>query len=548
MLRVLVADDEQLERQALRMVLELERHDCQVVGSASTGGEAVKLAEEKQPDLVFMDIKMPGMGGLQAIRRLRSMMPDVRVVILSAYDEFAYAQEAIRLGTFDYLLKPAQPSEICRIVGEVARQVSRERQWQKRQRDELRRQEEAAIRLRASLVYDLIMENVASEAEARERVADLGLPTGSVAPMVIRWSCDGIINGESVSDIDQEVKNRVAWAAKQVLRDCPDYLVLPLGRDGVVALRFFPPDNSDEEWPQEVEHIGARMAEMGVLNAAVGWGQPQDRLISLGESFREAERALHYGCLPGAEGVATRSVMGRSQGSGSGASSPEERHLLHFIGQGDTQRAHEALDSLVPRVLQENQGREAMRMQCRRLLISMVRAGVEAGISSQSAARLSREAITELSGKLTLAQLLTWLKNCLDQLLDISRHNMSHGGRNAISAARAYLQRNYHYSVGLEEVAEAVQLSPHYFSRRFKAETGESFIEYLTGLRLAEARKLLTRPNIPVAEVAERVGFTEGAYFSRVFRRAEGVTPTQYRRSAGEREGERDEKSRAKQW
>ncbi|HYF77837.1 MAG TPA: response regulator [Symbiobacteriaceae bacterium] len=138
-MRILVADDEAIERTALRVIVQRYVPGAEVVGEAGTGRQAIELAETLRPDVILMDINMPGMTGLEALREIRERSPAVRCLIISAYDHFHFAQEALRLGAVDYLLKPVKQNQMVDVLGRLVGEISQERQ---RRQDELKRKEQ----------------------------------------------------------------------------------------------------------------------------------------------------------------------------------------------------------------------------------------------------------------------------------------------------------------------------------------------------------------------------------------------------------------------
>ncbi|MDC3412085.1 response regulator [Aquibacillus sp. 3ASR75-11] len=130
MFRILVVDDEGIERQAMRQILTQGLQKVEVIGEATNGREAIRLASEQKPDIVLMDIKMPGIDGVQAVKMIKKAQPDTKFIMVSAYDTFEYAREVMREGVKEYLLKPTKKKEIMDTVGRVIREIRNERMGQ----------------------------------------------------------------------------------------------------------------------------------------------------------------------------------------------------------------------------------------------------------------------------------------------------------------------------------------------------------------------------------------------------------------------------------
>ena len=185
MYTLLIADDEQLERQALRFIIEKNYPQVQIVGEAGDGASAVRLAMEERPDIVLMDIRMPEINGLEAAKSIRVLLPDTRIVMLTAFDEFSYAKQALSMGAVEYLLKPVRPEELTETLRKVAEGVKAMKS--KHQEEEALRKSvaEAMPFIQMSFVYDLISGQVEEMTHYRERASFLGLAVDPGVALVL---------------------------------------------------------------------------------------------------------------------------------------------------------------------------------------------------------------------------------------------------------------------------------------------------------------------------------------------------------------------------
>ena len=146
MYTLLIADDEQLERQALRFIIEKKCPDVRVIGETGDGNSAVSIAVREKPDIVLMDIRMPELNGLEAARAIRTMLPHTAIIILTAFDEFSYAKEALSSGAVEYLLKPLHPNDLLQTLEAVVAKVGERKR---------REQEEAELRKNLNKLFHL---------------------------------------------------------------------------------------------------------------------------------------------------------------------------------------------------------------------------------------------------------------------------------------------------------------------------------------------------------------------------------------------------------
>lgn len=538
MLKVLVADDEQLERQALRYVMEQHCPNLEVVGLAANGREAISLARETNPDILFMDIKMPGIDGLKAIRVIRENCPRTKIVILSAYDEFVFAQEALKLGAIDYILKPARPQEVVEVVETLAANIFRERE-RAAQEARLRRELDKMMPfIQTAFVYDLIMGNIEAEEEIRERAEffQLSLLPGAVLIIEIDHFASRTSHEPELNR--QLLKKEVFQVVEKVLAEFPRGIVTTLGSDKLVLL--FSPQEENNGFPLQkrvlelAERIRYLVAKTTGFTVTVGIGRFYEDLRDLHRSFGEAERAIQFGYFLGADQVIHIDDVDQDPERIPDYPMREERALVRWVCLGDEDAARPALERLLEKLLVPYPGQlEVAKARMLELLVVMSRAAVEGGAPVGEVSRLNLSYILELGRLQDSEEIRSWMNGVLEKFLAGVNSGRQRLRSQAVTRAKEYMEENFSRDISLEEISAFVNLSPYYFSRLFKQEEGLSFVEYLTRLRIEEAKRLLRSSQESIVNIALRVGYSEANYFSRVFRKLEGCTPSQYREGQG---------------
>ncbi|MBC7105937.1 MAG: response regulator, partial [Firmicutes bacterium] len=298
--KAMLVDDEVLERAALAKILKRMGLPLEVVGEARNGLEALELAARFQPDLVFMDIKMPGPSGLETTKRLKERCPDAKVIIITAYGEFDYAQEALKLGASDYILKPYLPGDLAPVVERIVADITGTKI--KRQEEEKLRHQltEAMPYIQMSLGYDLLSGHCPDEGEIRARAEFLGVRGLPSVAMVADIDGFGEVTWEKPEVEKQLLKNRVYRAIRSVTSAAEEasVLVLPFGGDEMVILCAFP----DGEGGEGVRHRVMQLAETArraveeqtEVTVTVGVGR-RYAPTGLHRSFREASEAQQLG-------------------------------------------------------------------------------------------------------------------------------------------------------------------------------------------------------------------------------------------------------------
>ncbi|WP_449602212.1 response regulator transcription factor [Paenibacillus sp. Marseille-Q9583] len=386
-MNILIADDERVIREGIKRTIRSIYPDYCVHVAASTE-EAVKIMEEQSIHIVLTDILMPGMNGLEFMRISKRRYPYVKWVVISAHSEFAYAQEAVRLGARDYLLKPIGKSKLLEIISNLSLEIEQDHKLIK---DE--------DRLRSSLKY--LREGVF------QRLAS-GFNLGNL-------------------DISQLIEDHQCF-----------YLILLQMDAGDKNIR--------------IEHFIV-------------------------------------------ENVLTELIERDGRGF---VVSYDRQSLLGLI----TLREDARLESFL------EDGRTYLK-QYLKTPFQMVQSGLSYDIN-------------------TVPQIVTSLREAVNsQVLDLTPVKGS--GEKAIDIALQYVKEHYFEDLTLEKIASVVFLNPVYFSQLFKQKTGQGYKEYVTSLRLEQAKLLLVNSKLKVAEIAERIGYQDMRHFTQMFRKRFLVTPTEYR-------------------
>ncbi|QQZ59899.1 response regulator [Paenibacillus sonchi] len=386
-MNILVADDERVIREGIRRTIGQISPDHQVFVAAKAE-EAVRIMEEQRIHIVLTDILMPGMSGLEFMKISKRRYPYVKWVVISAHSEFSYAQEAVRLGARDYLLKPIGKNKLLELINNLTAEIEQD--------NDISRQGE---RLKASLRF--LREGVF------QRLAS-GLDIGNL-------------------DIEPFIEDYKHFYMVMVQLDA---------EDRSIRLEHF-----------IVENVLSELIELHGRGFVVSY----DRQSLLGLITLREDAVIQQ------------------------FQNEVKEHLTHYL-KIPFQVIHSGLShdfSTVPQVVK--------RMR-------------EASAS---------------------------------QVLELEP--MKGSGEKAIDVALHYIKEHFHEDLSLEKMASVVFLNPAYFSQLFKQKTGQGYKEYVTSLRLEQAKLLLLNPRLKLAEIAERVGYQDMKHFTQMFRKRYQLTPTEYR-------------------
>lgn len=517
MFSLLIADDEALEREGLELMIRHILPDTFHFLHADNGRKAIQITEEERPDFIFMDIKMPGIQGLEAVRHISSIVPSTKIVIITAHDYFSYAKEGLALGVRDYLLKPARPEEILHVLQLLITEKEEEKHLRNQQL-ELQEKLSQLIPLAENELSLMLMLESVQEVELEQLAALLNLQWYKGYAMVLSFSR----KSKKEWDEFQVLKREVYEAVKHFTKPNLSPIVGPIvGHQMALFIPLLPGSHGYSQRIHSLEwgeRIRRGIEERFHLSLSVGIGPVREVWDGISRSYREAVRVCaednlllnvrHYDDMLLSSGQTMISL-------------DDEKKLLDALLRHNKQESAEKFGSLYSILEGKSLGSfTTLRVEVIGLLMFLCRA-VQSGEGANLMASLSA---TEDSDALRKSALY-WLDSFIDGLREEREQSRSHVFRRAL----LYIEQKYKDDISMEQIAEYVNLSPHYFSKLFKQHAGETFIDHVTGLRMKEAKHLIVEQGLSLKEICYEVGYKDPNYFSRVFKKATGITPSEYR-------------------
>ncbi|WP_028551485.1 response regulator [Paenibacillus sp. UNC451MF] len=445
MYRLLIADDEALEREGLEWIVQRMLPDQFEIIHAENGRMAIERAEEHRPHIILMDVNMPGIQGLDALREIKRQLPETKMVLVTAYDYFSYAKEALTLGVKEYIVKPARREQVVQTLQQLVAELERER---------LKRMEDLQLRDKVSQLQPLVENEL-----ALMFMVDQVL--GASAPLLSEWldfpldqGCSVVIafsEPEHVYSLDKKkMYDTVRSFAKSHFAG-PSLISSFIDRHMAVFLSK-PPDVQDSDWQSIMRQYGEKLCSITerqlALTVSIGIGSTHSDVEGLRKSYFEAVFASTY------------------------------------FEQG---------------------GKVCLFAELRK----------QGGVSSLSNPSDQRESTEHRS----------YVLSALQRIREEREEQTIH----VLDKAKNYIESRFTEDISLEEAADFVHLNPHYFSKVFKQHIGETFIDFLTRLRIEKAKELMASNELSLKEVCFEVGYKDPNYFSRVFKKVTGMTPTEFR-------------------
>lgn len=536
MYKILIADDEYLERKALGIILK-ERSgikDIEIVGKAAKGEEAVELAVKNKADIVFIDIKMPGMNGLQAIKKIKAELPEARFVILTAYDEFEYVQEALKLNIEEYLLKPVKPEKVITVMLSLIKKIEASRKEEK-VREKMKEKLDMVIPyIKMSFVFDLIFLNIDTVEEIKSRTEFFDIDELPSAVMIadIDKFARTTVNQDEVRR--QLHKKEVFSVIKDFAAAYSSLMIVPMSSDKIVILYFGEKKYQNKQiknWlRQTAEQMVADIKRKTDFTITIGIGSYYDDPRMVDRSYYEALGAIRNSILVGEKSVIHWEDIKNNDYEDIAYPYDIETKLIEKLKTAKTEQLAELIDTLFDNwQLDDNFDSMMVKSRILELLGVLSRSAVEAGAKYKDISPLNYKYTQQLFKINTINALKKWLYSLVIKFIEKVDEVEEEDKEKIIYDGVKYIQSNFTDDISLTEAATAASLSVHYFSRLFKKEMGCTFKEYLTELRMREAKKKLKNRDDNIANIAKAIGYNNPGYFSKVFKKYEGIPPSEFR-------------------
>ena len=529
---VLMVDDEQEVIEVIMRKLNWEELGFTVCASAANGAEALEMAEELEPSVVMTDIKMPYMDGLELTRRLKSLFPDIRIIIFSGFDEFEYAQEAMRLGAEEYLLKPIDSEEIRRVFVKVKRQLDEERD-RRRSVERLEEYYQKSLPLLRENFFLSLMDGHMPEEKLREYMQDYRVRLEGP------WFIIAIIH-VSATEAPRDMTPRllsfaVRELAEDYFRDRWDSYVFYY-RGNVILLSQLPAADRVSAYTDDCDRF-CRLARRSCRAVVtVGISGACSRIHELPAAYEAAREAVSYRILYGTgKAINIREIApDREQVVSRYDETLEE--IFKQIRMGNEENMHARIDALIGRI--GRSGLREYRMTLMELLTGFYRFAsaneIDIGQILPEQDGRHEDVYSYLRQMDTADDLRQWLEEISGRALALMREQRASKTRSFVVRALDFVRDHYSDAdLDLDMVCSSLGVSAAYFSTVFKKETGSTFINYLTDYRMKEAVRLIDEEDEKTYIIAMKVGYADPNYFSYVFKKKFGMSPTKYKKTRG---------------
>jgi|GEM_PF-4772799 len=534
MYKAVIIDDEAMIRKGLHESIPWADIECKVVGIASNGHEAMQVIDQWKPDIIVTDIKMPGYDGIQVAGSAIKANPRAKVILLSGYSEFEYARQAIQLGVFQFMLKPTVYDDMKTVIADAVRHI---------QAEERRSQELAKFKsefqqqlhtYRSLFLRKLILngqletDTAISEESLRLYEIPLDMPLH-----LILFKPD---EPEAFFNHEEEKQYWIAAITEHIekyVKQVPACYFVPLKDEWFSIVYMTEEEDARETITHMCEEMQSLLSSRDVpFTLSFSISRKKPKLVHVNQAYFEAADALQHIFYTGAGAVIFHADVSQEPDKDNDSApfsyySECSKQIIKALQVGDEEKCRQTLVELYG-AFSRNQERPSMVRAvsvelAAQVLSLVVRGNIEVDFpmrekvineillceTSEGCFKIIETAVVQMSREV-YKQTKTQHKKVIGQII-------------------ALLQEHYAGNISLEWLSAQIHLNSNYISRLIKKETGETFTDLLTGIRIQEAKRLLQNPLSKIYEVSSQTGFEDPHYFSVKFKKSTGISPSEYR-------------------
>lgn len=525
--QVLIVDDEFRIGMLIRKLIHWDELNMECMDIVDNGESALRIVQERQPDIVITDIRMPKIDGLEMIRMTRELYEDTKFIVISGYKEFEYAHHALQYGVDDYLLKPINGNEL----NEALEKIRAELAAKERLSLERIQLQETVSKSRHIIKRDFLKNIIEQEDGIGMEVPGVSLEGEIYRGIDIKL--DYVDYNKSDKKQDRLTVERIVSVVEGILgAEAEEVLICEKENLHIYCLfnydysRAKTIRNSINDILSEIKEylIGFEQYEV-----TIGVGTERTEFGEIRFSIKEAYRAagnrirLGTGRLIYAESIphGGKAVPADTGDDGwDAALSSMESYSRENLGQ--------SINQIYSRFVMRDDIDFSYCYDTAEKLISLFFDNIN--MQQEESAQVKRKLLANCQHCYTVTSMKNLLKAALGEYLDASRRAIEAESTKPVRQAQQYMDEHYRDKIVLEDIAEIVGLNPVYFSVLFKKETGINFSAYLLNVRMERAKELLCGSNGTIAAIAEEVGYKDSRYFSQIFTKTVGVKPALYRK------------------
>jgi two-component system, response regulator YesN len=512
--KAIVVDDEQITRRGLIDYIQWDKYDIEIVGEASDGLEGLNLVEKVKPDLMICDIRMPKMDGIALAKKVKEILPECKIIFLSAYSDVQYLKSAIQLKAIDYVEKPVNLNEFMELIRKTVFLCKEEREKKCREKNLMIKVEQTIPYLRRNLLINLVGQEAGSiaikadaelsgielPAEGRYVCCVLNTPDKEMLEKILQKSMEAF-EAAKVQLIAGEIRQQLVFV-------CPIQANMAIGRISSICQGI-------------IESVKSEFQ----TSAAVGISSLCDSIYNIGEIYKQALEAVSYYFFKGIDNVILYSDIKFLSKHKFILDKHKLLRMEKCFMEQDFQGALKILDSMIKEMKDGDIGSiDSIKQELFKVYLSM--------------SKIYSNLVLEFDNSKLWAKIFAtgdiffirnFISNNLVTIQESIKSTRDNKNNYVIREVEAFIQENYSKNISIADIAKAVCLTPTYLCALFKKDKDETINDYITKIRIQNAMWLLKDQKLKLYEIALKVGYDDSNYFAKVFKKITGYNPSEYR-------------------
>lgn len=538
MIKIFILDDEAIARINLRHMIDWEKEGFSICGEADNGLDALKKVEESKPDIIFTDMNMAGMNGVEFIKRAKSIVPLAKIIAFSAFDDFEFVRQSLKEGAVDYLIKYKMESKSMLAMLEAIRDNIAHENIEKQKTDrimEMATSGKALIQKNVimNLVNGYIKENFTAIIKEYEINIDDKNLIIAAARIDDFYNIKERFNAQELAVFTQTVNNIFSNICDEIGKTT--YVCIEEGKY-IFIMSFSDTSSESQISSKAISNIGIIESTIKrFLNITLSFGLSGicPTLAKICGFYQEAKKVLDDGYFKGSNYIIQKRELANNgiPKYATGLTAAEEKNILSCIRVSKKEEVIKTLELIFKTMKDNKYPFDSVKMTCIDLINLLNRMIKEFGITSSRVYPNANSTYDEFKKFENLEELLNYFKllyTSLMYVLDVNKLNNTYSP--IVKKAIEYIINNYEKDIALSVVAEKVNVSPQYLSKLFKEECHKGFTSYLNNVRIEQAKLMLVE-GISLKNLAQSSGFNNYTYFFTVFKEVTGMTPQQYEKS-----------------
>jgi two-component system response regulator YesN len=528
MRKLIIADDEKWVRTAVKTLIPFEELGLSLASEAANGIEALELCRQHEPDILVTDIMMPGLTGLELTKELRRLFPKLKIIIISGYNDFEYARTAMKYGITDYLLKPVEENELIQVLKRIRSEIDEEARLSKALEAGEEQMKKALPVMCETFLNQLITRNSMTAEYIKSELQRYGIEMPNNTFILCVTVPDEPRKAEADKNRDCVYRSIV----KRAMKRYAGAVTFPLVHDRNVLISIINNDNTAAGIREALRVSGLILGRKLDMSISTGISTPTHQPGMLPDIYAKAWEALETKFWKGNGTIAPYNPGMLTEDRLISLSEETLNKITLNLKLSNMQTAVSYVETLCASLRKDGNLKPAVVKEFfwQFLQSIMIMLNVQLTFIRHETMVSGEHPYDRIKETLFISSLESCVCDLLQKIFNFYHDKNPLDNNNLVENAKKIIEKNFAGDISLEQVAKHVHLSPAYLSELFKKETGMSFIDYKTIIRIEHAKKLLETPAMNISEISGKVGYSDPKYFSKLFKRITGKTIYEYRK------------------